>query len=130
MKEILNRLDEAKEKKPKKESLYKWKDLTARNWELYSDMKGVGKAARAMNAAMRKAYKVIEKDLGKYKYDEAEWGKRLAAVYYKHVEPVMRKHSSFGAYDSEPRYHVMQGLISIVKDWYGIDGWTGMGDYI
>jgi len=124
MKELLNRLDEAK-----KESHYKWNDLSANDWELY-DMKGVGKVARAMNAGMRKAIKQIEKDLGKYPYDEAKWAKRIGAAYKKHVEPVMSKYSSFGAWDTEPRYHAAQGLVDVVKGWYGINGWTNLGDYI
>ena len=61
--------------------------LTAKDWELYSDMKGVGEVARNMNSVLKSA--VNAKD-----------STPLSVTQEMHK--VMREFSSFGAYDTEP----------------------------
>ena len=42
----------------------------------------------------------------------------------------MEKHADSGATDTEPRYVVGQALVDVVKDHFGIDGWTELGDFV
>ena len=113
-----------------------WTNLSAGRWSLFSDKKGVGQASKDLNGAMRKAVKTLESEMkkvvlkGNQPYKEEFWAKRLGKVYDKIVYPVMKKHRSFGATDTEPRNHAQQGLIDAVKSFYGISGWTNLGDWM
>jgi hypothetical protein len=57
----------------------------AEAWYLYSDMKGVGRAARALTAALKRALKAPNRD------------KAIAIM-----REAMSKYSAFGAADTEP----------------------------
>jgi hypothetical protein len=83
---------------------------TAGDWELYSTMPGVGKAARAMTTAIKKAIREFKARIG-----QKDVPHLLGDVYEKHVSPVMSKYSSFGAWDTEPRYHAKQTLADAAK---------------
>lgn len=87
---------------------------SARDWELYSSMAGSAKAARGMTAALKRSLDYFEKNMGK---SGEGIGKdvALAADIPKGINEAMRKHSSFGALDTEPRYHAHQALIDFAK---------------
>ena len=59
---------------------------TADEWELFTDMKGVGRAARSLTGALKKALKARTRDQA-----------------IKIMCERMTKYSEFGAYDTEPR---------------------------
>ena len=125
--ELLNRLEEAAPK-------IVWKSLSADDWELYTIDAEHKKASRKAASALNKAMKTVAKEVGKLAaknpYNEEFWGKKIAALYAKHVRPVQREHSDTGAQDTEPHYHIAQGMVDMVKNWYGITGWTDLGDWI
>lgn len=122
--ELLNRLEEAA--KPK----IQWKSLSARDYELYSSVKESKAAASALNKAMREIAKEISKLVVKHPYDEKWWGRKIGELYQKHIGPVNKEYRDTGIEDTEPRYHIAQGIIDMVKGWYGIEGWTNLGDWI
>lgn len=108
--------------------------LSAGGWELFTSMKGVGKASKALNAAMAKAKKDILKKLRSKEFKNLRPGsfegrkdaQKIAAVLYdegwkKHVRPVQNEFSDFGAADTEPNYHVRHGLAAIAAKYYKTD---------
>jgi len=106
-------------------------------WQLVgSDDNGMNKeAVKDLNNAMKKAssdiLKVIKlQEKETEPYDEDVLGKAIAKAFKKHLESIMKKHSDVGANDTEPRYEAIQRLIDFVKGYYGITGWTNLGDYI
>jgi len=123
--ELLRRLEE---------SSVGWKAKTADEWELFTVepklKKQATKAAAALNKAMQSIARDISKLAKKRPYDEEWWGKKLAELQATHILPVERKYRNTGITDTEPRYYVAQGMINMVKELYGITGWTDLGDYI
>lgn len=110
---------------------------TARDWSLYDGESPDAKArnmsaVRELNAGMRKAagnvYRRISKEIDGY--SEREVGKAIGDEMRRHVFPVMDKYSDRGAADTEPKYLAVQAIIDMVKKFYDIDGFTGLGDYV
>ena len=103
-------------------------------------MPGAAQAARELTSALVKARKLVMAALKtkEYKSLDPDWNrdqmnkvaKLLGKIYDKAMYPTMRKHSQFGATDTEPRGVAAQGLIDTAKAFYGISGWTELGDYI
>lgn len=133
--DLLGRLEEAKGPK------ISWKNKSAAEWELYTystdkgpDVSDKKKEAKAAASALNKAMKVIAKEISKlvveHSYDEAWWSKKLGALHTKYIRPVEKKYGDTGITDTEPNYHVGQGMIDMVKNWYGIKGWTNLGDWL
>lgn len=60
--------------------------IDANSWELYSDMKGVGRVARSLTAALKRAI------MARYREDAI-----------KIMATALEKHTNFGAGDTEPR---------------------------
>jgi hypothetical protein len=77
-------------------------ELTAHDWELYSDKPGVKGVAKKINAALRKA--VNKKD-------------STPQTVSMEMRPVLSSFSNFGADDTEPRYH----LAMIIRKVYGYE---------
>jgi hypothetical protein len=123
--ELLNRLEESKGG---------WKSMSAEDWELYTsvgDVKKLSKkAAGELNKAMTAISREVEKTADKRPYEEEWWAKQLGYLYDKHIKPLEKKYRETGITDTEPHYHIAQGMIDMVKSFYGIQGWTDLGDYI
>ncbi len=83
---------------------------TIREWELYSSVKGSGKAARRLTAAVITAINEADERFGSLPV-----AKLLGDVYKKHVDPVMSEFREFGATDTEPRFHAQQTLVDFGK---------------
>lgn len=77
--------------------------LTAEQWQLYTYSMKCGNAARALNAAVKRAARTEGTKPG----------------FYREVEKVMCKYSKYGAYDSEPTWV----LDEIADEIYGEGGW-------
>lgn len=82
---------------------------TAQEWQLFSDMPGVGVAARALTAALQKAATAISRGLAVLD-DERSAPGVVTRAYYRFVYPVMTKYARWGASDTEPR-NVAQGWL-------------------
>ena len=119
------------------------KAMSADEMELYSRDPKSNEAAKAINDGISQAAKGIIAFCAKaaksglfdpeYSSKSREaLGKEMGRQYKKHVYPVMKKYSDQGATDTEPRYHVRQALIDMVKSWYWDDPgeWTDLGDYV
>lgn len=105
-------------------------NLTATALQLYSGDPLRSQAAEEISDRMT----YVIKDTAAYmaenpEYDEAKLAKILGGAYIL-VEEVMTKFGKQGACDSEPRYVVQQTLIDYVKDYYGIEGFTDLADYM
>lgn len=115
-------------------------NLDAGDLELYSGVPGLKQAAKALNAALETAAKEMLDGLK----DIPEWegpsdadtekriGRILGRVFEKHVRPVMGKYRDQGASDSEPRDHLTQALIDVIKNHYGLtrSTYTRLGDFV
>jgi len=116
-----------------------WTPRSRRDWQIY-DNPGAGQAARELTSALVKTRKLLMAALKtkEYKSLDPDWNpkdmskvaKLIGKVYDKAMYPTMRKHNAFGATDTEPRNVAAQGLIDAAKAYYGITGWTELGDYI
>jgi len=60
--------------------------VDADSWELYSDMKGVGRAAKSLTSALKRAIKAKDREQA-----------------IKIMGDALEKYASFGATDTEPR---------------------------
>lgn len=80
---------------------------TPRDWEVFSDMAGSGRAARALTAGLKKALLVVDK-AAKDGFRPTEDG--LDELVEKYVRPAMTKWAANGASDSEPRNHAFSAL--------------------
>lgn len=123
----------------------RWADKLAKNprsindWQIFSKP-GAGAAAKALTVALKKSQAVLLQSLRSkaYKDLEPDWevdhenrvAKLIGKVYSKVLYPVMSKFTNFGATDTEPRYVAAQALIDTAKNFYGISGFTNLGDYI
>jgi hypothetical protein len=86
---------------------------SASDWELYSTMKGVGKAARGMTAALKRSFKAFPKLLAEgYPIPQA-LGR--ASRCEGGFDQAMDKYAEFGASDTEPRNNGHQALIDFAK---------------
>ena len=111
-------------------------------WQLYSpegkeQSKLTSEAVKALNTGMRKATGELKKWMNKNEVNQggASMGvaaKFLGKIWGKHVEPVFddSKYTSTGINDTEPRYIAAQLLIDLIKNYYGISGYTDLGDYL
>jgi len=87
---------------------------TGDDWQLYTSTKGCGRAAAALTAAVVRVAKEIDKKASEG-YRPTEKG--AAHLYATVIEPVMAKHSNFGACDTEPRgvaYDALDRIVSVV----------------
>ena len=80
---------------------------SAKEWRLYSNMKGAGGAAKELTSALR----LVLKDI---RAGRAVNAKDIGNSVNTHLYPLMRKHAEFGALDIGPRY---VARISIVRAW-------------
>lgn len=74
---------------------------TGEDWQLYTYSMKCGTAARALTAALKKVLVEIDANASK---GYAPTSRGADALIGKHIYPVMRKYSDFGAEDTEPRY--------------------------
>ena len=111
---------------------------TANDLELYSGMAGANAAATEISKAINEAQAQITSrldgiDVGRG-WNDAGMGraaKIVGEVYHETVYPVLKKHSDFGACDTEPRYHATQALIDAAKDKLDLVGYySELGDWI
>jgi len=123
----------------------RWANRLAKNprsiddWQIFSEP-GAGVAAKALSAALKKSQTVLLRTLKGpgYKHlepdhddgQETKVAKLIGQIFDKHMYPVMLKFDDFGAADSEPRYVGAQGLINVAKKFYGMTGWTSLGDHL
>lgn len=98
---------------------------TAREWSMFSDMKGVGAAASEMNAALKLAVDQIKKNLKGLSLpnDERKVAEVLGAAYTAHLHPVQIRHRDFGATDTEVNDRARQALIDVAKAQLGYEGY-------
>lgn len=96
------------------------------------------KAIGDLNAAVRKAasellggMKKRAKIAGKL-FDKNVDGAALSKAWDRHVKPVLdsKQYVDVGFSEPEPRVVAGQKLIDVIKGFYGIKGWTSLGDYI
>jgi hypothetical protein len=105
-----------------------WKEGSADDWELYSKP-GRNAAAKGLNAALKKAMKMIDTtlvigDLDLQPEDIAKIAKVISNAYAKYMAPALIKYRALGTGDSEGYYHANQALIDHVKranGWWDID---------
>lgn len=108
-----------------------------KGWSLYEGEspeanKRNREAVKDLGSALKRAagdvYRKISKEIDGYV--EERVGKAIGVAMRRHVFPVMEKYADRGADDAEPRYVAVQSVIDMVKEFYGIDSFTGLGDYI
>lgn len=107
--------------------------LSWAEWDLYEldDKKEVKRVEKDLDGAMKKAQRRIIAFMRENpEYSDKVAGPYAQSVYKKTVEPVLKKYKKYGAFDTSPKYVAIQGLVNIVKDYYGIKRWTKLGDYI
>jgi hypothetical protein len=90
---------------------------SARDLELFSSMKGSGKAAQAI-------VRQLKKDITRL-HEEAKtlpiaagisgFAKLIGKIYEEGVEKLQIEYSDFGAADTEPNYHLQQALVTAAK---------------
>ncbi len=80
---------------------------TGEDWELYTSSMACGRAARALTAALKRALLVVDKAI---KAGTGHTDDGLETLMDQHLYPVMSTYSSYGAYDTEPRYHAIHAL--------------------
>lgn len=86
----------------------KLRALNSEDWQLYSDLQGVGLAAHNITEATRKTLGLMVSDLS------AGDGVKTAAIKaYRRVYETLRKYEELGACDTEPR----GVLISIIEEY-------------
>ena len=94
------------------------------------------KAVSELNLAVKTAASYLLKDMKNRKMNgvfvEKDEGEVLSKVWKKYVKPVLnnKSYESVGFGDPEPRVLAGQKLIDIIKEFYGVKGWTSLGDYI
>ena len=114
-----------------------------RGWLLHEPVDSVSadftkKAVGLLRSAVMKAAKELEAGMkdraggGGKNFDSEVEGRALSDVWRKHVKPVLddKRYDSVGFREPEPRVIAGQKLIDIIKGFYGIKGWTDLGDYI
>lgn len=140
---ILNRLELFESysdlEDPNKDSLPKnyvgWQlqePLTPEERNIMSD------AVKDLNSSMKTGMRELKKWMESVNIDVStrdgmsEAGKKLSEVWGKHIKPVIgnEKYKSTGISDAEPIYEAGQRLIDFIKKYYGLTGWTSLGDYI
>ncbi len=85
--------------------------VTGDDWQLYTCSMKCGRAARGLTAALKKAFKHFEKNMGK----DGKSAAQTLGDSFKLVTVAMDKYSEFGAYDTEPRGVAQQALIDLAK---------------
>ena len=85
--------------------------VTGEDWQLYTCSMKCGTAARGLTAALKRAFKHFEKNMGRDGKSAAE----TLGDAYKLVGEAMGKYSKFGACDTEPRGVAKQALIDLAK---------------
>ena len=89
-----------------------------------------------LNKAVKMAASSLMMDMKKRKMNgvfvEKDEGEVLGKVWKKYIKPVLNdnKYESVGFEEPEPRVLAGQKLINVIKDFYGITGWTNLGDYL
>lgn len=82
--------------------------FTAESLELYTDEPlAAANAARAINAALRRAVLELDETIPK---DPKNYHRAVSEAFHKHIDPVLDKHGDAGAWDTEPRGHVVDAL--------------------
>lgn len=95
-------------------------------------------AVKDLNSSMRIGMRELKKWMESVDIDVSttdgisEAGKKLSEVWNKHIKPIIEneKYKSIGINDAEPIYEAGQRLIDFIKRYYGLTGWTSLGDYI
>ena len=94
------------------------------------------KAVNVLNTAMKDAAVELTKSMRRRKmhgiFVEKDEGKVLSWVWKKYIKPIFdnKIYDIVGFGEPEPRVLAGQKLINVIKDFYGITGWTNLGDYI
>jgi hypothetical protein len=90
---------------------------TARDLQLYSTMKGRGKAAQEIVAQLKKDITRLHEEGAKLPLTAGVRGlaKLIGTIYEEGVEKLQIKHSGFGAADTEPNYEIQQALVTAGK---------------
>lgn len=94
-----------------------------KNWSLYTCSMKCGRAIRSLNCAMERAVKKLAAELKRRKLgpdDDENIADLLGKLFTEIMDPVLRKYSAFGSYDTEPIYQAGQGLINATKDFFEI----------
>jgi len=87
---------------------------SASDWQLYS-RKGSANAARALTAALKRAEKKARKALDRTHGDKNA-ANVMSKIFNEVMYPVMDKHASVGASDTEPRVTAKLYLDSVVEE--------------
>ncbi len=83
--------------------------LTASQWQLYSDMKGVKRAAVSLNKALFRAKLYLQDNLPQL-HSRKAIHEVVGSAYADYMSPAMTRNSRFGASDTEPRQVAQQQL--------------------
>jgi len=107
----------------------------ARGWVLYDDNpKAAKEAAKDLSNGLARAASDIAKWMKKNPAKPADFdktvGKILGQAWGKHMSPRFEKYRGLGADDTETRYVGAQALIDMIKSFYGVKGYTSLGDWI
>lgn len=114
---------------------------TYKEWLLYdpADKDAVSltkDAVSDLNSAVKLAASYLMKNMKKRKMNgvfiEKDEGEILSKAWKKYVKPVLnnKSYESIGFKNPEPRILAGQKLINVIKNFYGVTGWTNLGDYI
>lgn len=116
---------------------------TYRGWMLYDPVDKASadvtkKAVSDLAAGVKKAKSAILSELKSAPKGETRAfsdkvdGELLSRAWRKHVKPVFddKKYKNVGFSEPEPRVIAGQALIDTIKGFYGIKGFTNLGDYI
>jgi len=85
--------------------------VTGDDWQLYTCSMKCGTAARGLTAALKKAFRYFEKNMGR----DGKPVPQTLGDAFDIVREAMNKYSKFGAYDTEPRCVAQQALIDLAK---------------
>lgn len=100
-------------------TIYKGGEIptSARDLELFSSMKGSGKAAQEIIRQLKKDITRLHKEMKTLPFAAGIPGlaKLIGTIYKEGVEKLQIKHSGFGASDTEPNYHIGQALVTAAK---------------
>ena len=96
--------------------MLEWQDKTNREWQLF-DMVGSKRAARSLNAAMRRGtkavYRVYKKSLSLC--GDNDIVREMWTVYSGEIQPIQKKYEDVGACDTEINW-IVDGWFEKIKE--------------
>jgi hypothetical protein len=100
-------------------TIYKGVEIptSASGLELFSSMKGSGKAAQEIIQQLKRDITRLQREGKKLSLADGipALAKLIGTIYREGVEKVQVKYSAFGASDTEPNYHIGQALVTAAK---------------